>query len=100
MSKKNYVYLVVEAKPKNKAEFRQLGDDVRAESIRTSMDGTKFILRYDGSKKARPDFIDRAKTKTYTHDQMLKEITKKNSEWQDNPDPETRAELLIRLGIT
>ena len=82
---RDLTYLVVEAKPKNKSEYDQLGIRViRAENIRVSLDGTKFIIPWDGTKKPRPGFLDNAKTKTYTHDQMIKEINKKKSEWQDN----------------
>ena len=82
---RDLTYLVVEAKPRNKLEFDQLGiQGLRVESIRMSLDGTKFIIPWDGTKKPRPGFLDNAKTKTYTHDQMIKEINKKKSEWQDN----------------
>ena len=85
MAKKDMVYLVVETKPKNKSEFDSLGINTRAEYLRTSLDGTKFILKWDsGKKKNRPAWLDEAKTKTYTHEAMLKEIRKKNSDWQDN----------------
>jgi len=94
-------YLVVEAKPKNKAEFDQLGLDVRAEHLRTNKDGTKFILKWDRTKKARlPSFLDLAKTKIFTHDQMRKELTKKNSEWEvDFADlhPEPPDNAVIKL---
>ena len=82
--KKQNTYLVVEIKPKNKSEYDQLGTNMRVESIRTSLDGTKFILEWDHDKKPRPGFLNEAKTKTYTQEEMVKEIWKKNSEWQDN----------------
>ena len=80
--KKEIIYLVVETRPKNKSEFKQLGEGVRIELLRKSLDETKFILPWDKS-NPRPSFLDEAKTKEYTENEIFKEINKVNSEWQE-----------------
>ncbi len=71
--KNHLTYLRVEEKPKNKNEFAQLDGVTRIEAIREiAYKGvTYYILKYDGTKKERPNFLNEVKTKTYTHEKML-----------------------------
>lgn len=77
LSYDNY-YCVVDASDLTSMDFSQL-EDTSADTVRYSLDGSKFIVEYSGSK---PSFLSSATE--YTHTEIRNLINDLNEGWKTN----------------
>ena len=77
-------YLILNTDEINLIDFEQVLE-TSADTVRTSVDGTKTFVKWDGLE---PDFTDMLTTKQgpYTHSEILEILT--SEEWRENEETE------------